>query len=365
MEATSIRKRENRDFTRGENKLNCYGGKILRYSRAIILIALLMGVQFFSGSQAQSYSDTVQYDITNGKLLNLFVDSDIKSIIIEIQSYGDGYITLTLPRSIIDAKSGNADDNFIVMVDYNNVDFAEKETTSTSRTLVIPFTDGSQEIQIIGTQVSSIEAVPPAEIPEGENSFGTLVVIFVSNLANEDGCSEGDRKFAEDMGNLAWTYLAQYSIPTTLQVYCESVDDFNTWHPTGFITGYLLDKWQSIPTEGIIYDSDGDHLLSQKNGGKAIGGLAFLDYDGGGERFYVRTYTHNPNYDDYTLDEKQTAWTISHEASHIALHLLGYPKNIYVSWVHHEQALCNLEVCEKERIWVDGSWYNVMRHYDG
>lgn len=94
----------------------------------------------------------VGYTITGGKLLSITPDVDSNSLIIAIDAYDDGELTITLPRELIDAKMGEDDDDFFVLVDGEEVDF-EETTTSTDRTLVISFPAGAEEIEIIGTHV--------------------------------------------------------------------------------------------------------------------------------------------------------------------------------------------------------------------
>ena len=97
---------------------------------------------------------SVTYSITNGKVLGIKADTQSKSLIVSIQTTGDGVLTITLPRGLIDSKSGSQDMAYVVLNDgQENVDFQETGTTTTDRTLSIPFTDGTQEIEIIGTQI--------------------------------------------------------------------------------------------------------------------------------------------------------------------------------------------------------------------
>ena len=94
----------------------------------------------------------VAYEITGGKLISITPDVDANSLIIAIDAISDGQLTITLPRELIDAKIGDEDDDFFVLVDGEEVDFDET-ITSTDRTLVIPFFAGAEEIEIIGTHV--------------------------------------------------------------------------------------------------------------------------------------------------------------------------------------------------------------------
>jgi len=118
---------------------------------------------------------SVSYSITNGKVLGIKADTQSKSLIVSIQTTGDGVLTITLPRGLIDAKIQDQDDQYYVLNDgQENTDFQETSKTTTDRTLSIPFTDGTQEIEIIGTWI----------IPEfGPIAALVLVIAIVSIIA--------------------------------------------------------------------------------------------------------------------------------------------------------------------------------------
>ena len=110
----------------------------------------------------------VSYKITGGKLVSITPDVDSRSLIIAITANQDGELVITLPRALIDSKDTkmmDQDDTFFVLVDGEEVDFAETKT-STDRTLTIQFPAGAEEIEIIGTFV----------IPE----FGTIAVLILA-----------------------------------------------------------------------------------------------------------------------------------------------------------------------------------------
>jgi len=50
---------------------------------------------------------------------------DAVSLLVYIESTDDGSITLTIPRSVLDATINNGDDQFFVLVDGEEVDFEE------------------------------------------------------------------------------------------------------------------------------------------------------------------------------------------------------------------------------------------------
>jgi predicted secreted protein with PEFG-CTERM motif len=113
----------------------------------------------------QDSKDLMYYEITNGKIINIIPDMDAKSLLIYIETTDNGSITLTIPRSVLDATINGEDDEFFVLVDGEEVDF-EEITTSTDRTLTIEFLAGAEQIEIIGTFV----------IPE----FGTIAAMILA-----------------------------------------------------------------------------------------------------------------------------------------------------------------------------------------
>ena len=113
----------------------------------------------------QDSTDLISYEITNAKLINVIPDLDAVSLLIYIQAIDDGSITLTIPRTVLDASINDGDDEFFVLVDGEEVDF-EEITTPTDRTLTIEFSAGTEQIEIIGTFV----------IPE----FGTIAAMILA-----------------------------------------------------------------------------------------------------------------------------------------------------------------------------------------
>ena len=114
----------------------------------------------------QGSVDLIGYEITGGKLLSIMPDVGSNSLIISIDATDDGSLTITIPRSVLDALLGNGDDDdFFVLVDGEEVDFDET-VSSTDRILTIAFSAGAEEIEIIGTFV----------IPE----FGTIAAMILA-----------------------------------------------------------------------------------------------------------------------------------------------------------------------------------------
>ena len=108
---------------------------------------------------------SVPYSIMGGTLSSIMPNMDDKSLLITISSMEDGQITITLPRSVIDAMDGNMDTDFIVMVDNEESNDVEETKTASDRMLTIPFSAGTETIEIIGTWI----------VPE----FGTIAVMIL------------------------------------------------------------------------------------------------------------------------------------------------------------------------------------------
>lgn len=107
----------------------------------------------------------VNYKISGAKLVSVTPDVDANSLIIGLKGTDFGTLTITLPRALIDAKIGDQDDSFFVLVDGEEVDFDETKTPK-DRTLTIMFPPGAEEIEIIGTFV----------IPE----FGAIAALILA-----------------------------------------------------------------------------------------------------------------------------------------------------------------------------------------
>ncbi len=119
----------------------------------------------------QSYP--VKYSIEGGTISDISINPQDSSLVISLQTTSDGNLDMTLPRVLIDAKSGADDDQFFVLVDGADTDFNETKT-NTDRTISASFPNGTQQIEIIGTQV----------VPEfGPFPFFVLVVAILSIFA--------------------------------------------------------------------------------------------------------------------------------------------------------------------------------------
>ena len=113
----------------------------------------------------QGSSDLIGYEIVGGKIVGLIADVDASSLIISIDATNDGSLTLTVPRSVLDATNNGEDEDFFVLIDGEEVSFDEI-ISSTDRKITIAFPAGAETIEIIGTYV----------IPE----FGTIAAMILA-----------------------------------------------------------------------------------------------------------------------------------------------------------------------------------------
>jgi predicted secreted protein with PEFG-CTERM motif len=97
---------------------------------------------------------SVTYTITGGNIKDMTIDAQSISLDVSVNSTSDGTITLQMPRTLIDAKTNTGlDESFIILIDGAEVKSQSESSSSDSRTLTIPFLQGDQNIEIIGTQI--------------------------------------------------------------------------------------------------------------------------------------------------------------------------------------------------------------------
>jgi len=141
----------------------------------------------------------VGFQITGGNANSIVPDVDANSLIISIDATSDGSLTITVPRSVLDATISGKDDDFFVLVDGVEVDYDET-TLSTDRILTIAFPAGAEEIEIIGTQI--MMPVTPPKITY-YNTFLSLQV--------QDGTNQGYIKVKPTL-----TYSSGNALPTNI-----------------------------------------------------------------------------------------------------------------------------------------------------
>ena len=103
---------------------------------------------------------SLDYNLTCAEIQSLTPDTENKSLIISIKTDCDGELTITLPKDVIDTD----EEGFFILVDGDETNH-KASSVGEFWTLTIPFSYGSEEIEIIGTFV----------IPE----FGTIAMLVL------------------------------------------------------------------------------------------------------------------------------------------------------------------------------------------
>jgi len=148
----------------------------------ITLFVVMLGT-FIAPTFAQQFKEP-KYEIRGGTVLGFEIDPENSSLIITLDSRARGELVITLPRNLIDAKTGFEDSDFDIFVSGLKLNSFDETMTSSDRTVTIPFKRANSEIIITGTHVFSqvataqttqpqttekrIEAELKSEIPEGK-----------------------------------------------------------------------------------------------------------------------------------------------------------------------------------------------------
>jgi len=110
----------------------------------------------------------LDYELTGAKIIRMTPDIEMKSLIIEIETYSDGELRITLPKDIIDTD----EEGFFVLVDGLETNHQAEVVNLENWSFIIPFSYGSEEIEIIGTYV----------IPEFGTIVGLILMIAISTI---------------------------------------------------------------------------------------------------------------------------------------------------------------------------------------
>ena len=153
--------------------------KIIVITLFLVTIGTLTNPTF-----AQQFEEP-NYTIRGGEVSGFEIDSENTSLIISLDPRARGELIITLPRSLIDAKIGSEDSEFIISVGILELVSFDEIKTSSDRTVTIPIKRTSHKITIMGTHVFSqvtsastvqlqqqiekkIQAELRSELPEGK-----------------------------------------------------------------------------------------------------------------------------------------------------------------------------------------------------
>ena len=110
---------------------------------------------------------SLDYELTCAEIQSMTPDTEMKSMIIAIKTDCDGELTITLPKDVIDTD----EEGFFILVDGDETNH-KASSLGEFWTLTIPFSYGSEEIEIIGTFV----------IPEFGTIAALVLVVAISSI---------------------------------------------------------------------------------------------------------------------------------------------------------------------------------------
>ena len=156
--------------------------QLVKVQIIVIALSVVMLGTFISPTFAQQFKEP-NYTIRGADVLGFEIDPETSSLIITLDARARGELIITLPRNLIDAKTGSADRDFEINVSGLKLISHDETATAFDRTVTIPLKRGNSEIIITGTHVFSkvaaqivqpqtieqkIQAELKSEIPEGK-----------------------------------------------------------------------------------------------------------------------------------------------------------------------------------------------------
>ena len=149
-------------------------GSLVKISIGLVIVAILSSA-FVYAEIATVSVDGVSYDVdytgTGVTVSSMSADTDFISLVINVDVTGSpGTLEIELDRNFFDSVYQGEDDDFIVLVDGDEPEYSEINTTDQSRTLSIALPLGTEEVEIIGSQFGSSGITPEEEVttPEEE-----------------------------------------------------------------------------------------------------------------------------------------------------------------------------------------------------
>jgi len=148
-------------------------GSLVKISIGLVIVTILSSAFVYAETATVSVdgvSYNVDYTGTGVTVSSMSADTDFISLVINVDVTGSpGTLEIELDRNFFDSIYQGEDDDFIVLVDGDEPEYSEINTTDQSRTLSIALPLGTEEVEIIGSQFGS-SGITPKEVtaPEEE-----------------------------------------------------------------------------------------------------------------------------------------------------------------------------------------------------
>jgi len=170
--------------------------------KIILAFAIFTVISVIPGAFADSISvdiedSTYEIDFTSVdvEIKSVSADTNFMSLIFEIDVLSkNGQLEFNFDRDFFDAKLGSEDDDFFVLVDGDELSFEESKDDF-YRNIVFSVVPGSEEIEIIGSQIVGIsyllekEAEIQIQIEVEEQAIEEQEAEIISKL--QELCGEG------------------------------------------------------------------------------------------------------------------------------------------------------------------------------
>ena len=135
--------------------------------KIIVITLFLVAIGTFTNPTSAQQFEEPNYTIRGAEVSGFEIDSENTSLIISIDPRARGELIITLPRSLIDAKIGSEDSEFIITVGILQLNSFDEIKTSSDRTITIPIKRTSHEITIIGTHVfPQVSTAPTVQLEQ-------------------------------------------------------------------------------------------------------------------------------------------------------------------------------------------------------
>jgi hypothetical protein len=172
------------------------------FPKIILAFAIFTVISVIPGAFADSISvdiedSTYEIDFTSVdvEIKSVTADTNFMSLIFEIDVLSkNGQLEFNFDRDFFDAKLGSEDDDFFVLVDGDELSFEESKDDF-YRNIVFSVVPGSEEIEIIGSQIVGIsyllekEAEIQIQIEVEEQAIEEKEAEIISKL--QELCGEG------------------------------------------------------------------------------------------------------------------------------------------------------------------------------
>jgi hypothetical protein len=133
----------------------------------IVLLVNIMPTPIYGqqgSEELQSYEvnqDGHSFDVSaflsnGGSLTGVQVFPETGSILISIETGSEddpSELRIVLPRELIDARDGENDSEFFIIVEGEEAEYTELRTTETEREIEVSVTGGATQVEIFGTHI--------------------------------------------------------------------------------------------------------------------------------------------------------------------------------------------------------------------